>query len=75
MIHTSEDINTVLLPMAYDVKGCSCANEDGSYTVIINSRISREKQIEAYYHELRHIQSGDFGTDDVERVECVAHCM
>lgn len=70
-----ENINIKLLPMEYSVKGVSCCNEDGSYTVIINSRISQEKQIEAYYHELRHIQSGDFGTDDVEKVERVAHCM
>ena len=73
MIHTSEDINTVLLPMAYDVKGCSCANEDGSYTIIINSRISESQRMEIYMHELRHIISGDFGCDDVDLTEAEAH--
>ena len=73
MIHTSEDINVVLLPMPYDVKGCSCANEDGSYTVIINNRVPQEQHLKIYEHELRHIISGDFGCDDVDQVEQTRH--
>jgi len=73
MIHTSKNINTVLLPMAYNVKGCSCANEDGSYTIIINSKISYEQQLEAYCHELRHIARDDYGCDYVDQTERRAH--
>ena len=73
MIYTSEDINVVLLPMAYNVKGCSCANEDGSYTIIINSQIPENQRLKAYEHELRHILNGDFGTDNVDQTEHRAH--
>ena len=73
MIYTSENINVVLLPMPYKVKGCSCANEDGSYTVIINSKVPQEQHLKIYEHELKHIIGGDFGCDDVEQAELEAH--
>ena len=68
-----ENINIALLPMEYSIKGCSTPNEDGSYTIIINSRIPQDQHLKVYEHELRHIENGDFGTDDVDAAEQRAH--
>ena len=49
------------------------ANEDGSYTIFINSRMSRDIQEKAYQHALGHIRSGDFDMEDVQQIEVTAH--
>lgn len=46
-------------------------NEDGSYSIFINSRLNRERQMLAYQHALKHILSDDFSkeyADDIEKV-------
>lgn len=50
-------------------------NEDGSYTVLINARLSYEGQLQAYKHALRHINSNDFQEQeaDVQKIEYNAH--
>lgn len=48
-------------------------NEDDTYTVFINSRLSREMQLKAYMHALVHIQNGDFDKTDVDQIEYTAH--
>ena len=48
-------------------------NEDNSYTVIINSRLSREKQLAAYMHAMKHISGNDFEKFDVQQIEAEAH--
>lgn len=48
-------------------------NEDGSYTILINARLSYEGQLHAYEHAMKHINSNDFGKEDVQKIEAVAH--
>lgn len=48
-------------------------NEDGSYTVLINSRSASNKQLEAYQHALEHIKKNDFQKSDVQQIEAIAH--
>lgn len=48
-------------------------NKDDSYTILLNARLSREKQLEAYCHAMRHIENGDFEKDDVQEIETAAH--
>lgn len=48
-------------------------NEDGSYTVIINSRLSHRSQLDAYHHAMSHIQNNDFEKIDVQTIEAAAH--
>lgn len=48
--------------------------KDGSYTIIINSRLSDEMQRLAYYHELKHINNGDYDkTCSADMIEIFAH--
>jgi hypothetical protein len=38
-------------------------DEDGNYTIYFNSRATREQQIKAALHELRHIKKDHFSND------------
>ncbi|MDO4468689.1 MAG: hypothetical protein Q4C84_02465 [Bacillota bacterium] len=48
-------------------------NEDGSYTIFINSRMNYEKQMKAYLHAMKHITGDDFQKEDVQSIEYRAH--
>ena len=45
-------------------------NEDGSFSIFINSRLNHERQMLAYQHALKHIMNDDFCkecADDIEK--------
>lgn len=67
------DINTQLIDLPTAAHEVVVTNEDGSYTIIINARLSSEAQHKAYRHALRHIRSNDFEKDDVQQIEADAH--
>ena len=48
-------------------------NEDGSYTIFINSRLNYEQQMKVYLHAMKHITGDDFQKDDVQSIEYLAH--
>lgn len=48
-------------------------NEDGSYTILINARLSYQGQLDAYQHAMKHIENDDFRKQDVQKIEAVAH--
>lgn len=48
-------------------------NEDGSYTIFINSRLNYEKQIASYYHAMKHIAGDDFDKKNIQDIEGYAH--
>ena len=53
----------------YTVRDC-----EGDYNIFINSRITREEQILAYNHELKHIQGDDYNTKgSVDLIEIHVH--
>ena len=58
-----------------DVKGSEMVtpNSDGSYTILINSRISFEAQQKAVLHAIGHIERNDFEKDNVQQIEAIAH--
>lgn len=68
------DVNTRLI----DFKDCKgkefvVENEDGSYTIAINSRLSYTGQLEAYKHAMEHINGNDFSKNNVQKIEYDAH--
>lgn len=67
------DINVVFMDNNFGVKGSVNKNSDGSYTIIINSRLNREQQLEVYQHEMKHILNGDFEKCDIQEIETIAH--
>ncbi|MBF0710367.1 MULTISPECIES: hypothetical protein [unclassified Gemella] len=67
-------INTVLTDLkSCRVRGCTVANEDGSYTIFLNSKFSTNQLEKTYLHEIKHITRDDFSKDDADRIELVRH--
>lgn len=71
MVRMSIDYQTVCMDM--QAKEAVVLNEDGSYTIFINSKLNYEQQVLSYYHALRHILGDDFNKDDVQEIERKAH--
>lgn len=68
------DVNVVVIDFK-TAKGnemVTC-NEDGSYTILINARLSYAGQLKAYEHAMRHIKENDFQKEDVQAIEYTAH--
>lgn len=49
------------------------SNEDGSYTILINARLSQDERLKAYRHALGHINEEDFEKPDIQSIEFQAH--
>lgn len=67
------DVNTFLVNFPSPGKEMVVQNEDGSYTVLINAKLSHDGRVLAYEHALNHINSGDFEKSDVQSIELQAH--
>lgn len=48
-------------------------NEDGSYTIFVNSNLCESKRLKAISHAFKHIKERDFEKDDVQEIEANAH--
>ena len=70
-----DDINVQLLDFKITTADeMVTANEDGSYTILINSRQATNRQQDAYRHALEHIEAGDLNKGvDVAEAEARAH--
>ena len=66
-------INYQVILMDMTVNEVVTENEDGSYTIFINSRLNYEKQMKAYLHAMKHITGDDFQKEDVQHIEYHAH--
>ncbi len=63
-----------LLDLPYSIRSFVRHNQDGSDTIILNSRLNRETQIEAMMHEIEHIDNDDFYSDmTVDQIEMERH--
>lgn len=61
-------VRPVALPRT--VEGVSIPNDDGTFDIYINSRLSPQRQEAALQHELRHLQAEHFYLDmPIERME------
>lgn len=63
-----------LLDLPNRIKGFARDNLDGSYTIILNSRLNLETQRKTFRHELEHIERDDFYSDlAADRIERERH--
>lgn len=68
------DIFTKYVNLPCSIRAYVVQSPDGSYTIVINSRLTREAQLAAYAHEFRHIQEKDFDKDcSVDMIEYYTH--
>ncbi len=70
---TLKDITVQLLNMDTMIPEHVVKNDDDSYTIFLNARLSRESQIKSYHHALQHIDENDFYKEDVQDIEQNAH--
>lgn len=62
-------VNVRLLQLPVSIRGFVRENEDGTYTIVLNSRLSYEQNLKTYEHELSHITNNDFRKHDVNEAE------
>lgn len=67
------DINTKLIDMDVLVGEQVIKNNDDSYTILLNARLSHERQLECYKHALLHINNDDFENDNADEIEFKTH--
>ena len=66
-------INSVLHSLPTSIRSFVVC-QDEVFTIVLNDRLSYENLLQAYSHELCHIQNGDFERKaDVNAVERNAH--
>lgn len=71
-----EYIGVYLVDLPHCVRGYTKKNKDGSYTIVINARLSSEMQIATYDHEIRHIESGNYDhAIEVNEIEAEYHAV
>lgn len=67
------DVNIVLLDIDYKTNEVVTENEDGTFTVVINARLSEDGKLRAYKHAMQHINNQDFMKSNVQTIEYAAH--
>ena len=72
---TTPDVNVFLINFPRPGNEMVVPNEDGSYTILINARLSNDGQLRAYQHAMKHITDNDFSKSDVQSIEAEAHGM
>lgn len=55
----SEEIRTILQNLPVSIHGFCFHDDDGQPVVVLNARLSAEKRMKAYRHELEHIERGE----------------
>lgn len=56
----TQDVNILFLDMSPKIPAYIVCKADMSYTIVINSRLSRERQLQTYHREMKHIENGNF---------------
>ncbi len=68
------DYNIILKDMPTTVKAATVTNSDGTFTIIINSKLNYEQQCKSFQHEILHIINYDFEQEnDISIMEYNAH--
>lgn len=67
------EINVQLLNMDTKIPEQLVKNEDDSYTIFLNARLSQESRLKSYYHALQHIKEHDFEKEDADKIEVQTH--
>lgn len=67
------DVYTCMKNMPPSIAGFTVSNPDDTYTIVLNARMTNERLMEAYRHEIEHIENNDFEKYDVQEIEQNAH--
>lgn len=69
------NFNVVPVNLPCSFRACTVYNsQEDWYTIIYNINVSEEVLLQAYYHELKHIEEGDFNSMlSVSELENIMH--
>lgn len=68
------EIYTTLTDLPTTIYSFVRQNRDGSYTIVLNARLSAEDRLRHYRHELDHIGNCDFEKEETaDEIEVYAH--
>lgn len=68
------ETTVIYADMPTTIKAYTVINSDNTYTIVLNSRLSREQHLLSYYHEMKHIENNDYDKKcDVNIIEFQAH--
>lgn len=62
----TDHVPVVLKDLPTRVRGFVCLGSDYNPCIVINSRLSVEQQRETFWHEMKHLLSGDFDDDNYD---------
>ena len=68
-----EDINVQLMDMDTMIPEHLVKNDDDTYTIFLNARLSKDRQLKSYFHALQHIKENDFEEVNFQKIELEAH--
>ena len=63
-MNNEQEIRTILQDLPVSVKGFVFHDDEGQPVVVLNSRLSAERRLKAYRHEVEHIENGDMYNQD-----------
>ena len=66
-------VNVALVDFSAPGSEIVLPNEDNSYTILINARLSAKAQAQSYSHAMRHITYQDFEKTSAQAIEAAAH--
>lgn len=71
--YNNYDIYIYCLDMPCSVASNVVENPDGSFTLYLNSRMTRERNIKGYLHEMNHLKNADLNNCyNIQEVELTA---
>lgn len=53
-------IRTVYADIPHNIGGYTIKNADDDYTIVLNSHLSYDRNVESFIHELNHISNRDY---------------
>lgn len=70
-----DNYTTIFQNLPYKIKGFAIYNsKEDYYTIVLNSRLSYDQNIQTFIHELKHIKNDDFNSSlTATTIEALAH--
>lgn len=70
---TTLDVNVREIDLPTTISAYVTSNPDATYTIFLNAKLTRERRMQAYLHEVEHIKNGDYERKSADMIELHAH--
>ena len=69
----TNDIIVKLIDFPTSTKEAITQNDDGTYTIFLNAKLTYEMRLKSYIHALAHIMGNDFEKENADEIETYTH--